>query len=398
MDLIVCSLEPWDEVWRRNQFLVDGLLSRDAVDRVLFVEPTCDPLHQVRTGQRPQLGKGLAAVAGYQGRLHRLELTKWLPRTAGPWADRWLRRGVRRAVRRLGMGSPVLWINDPGWAHLVSATGWPSLYDITDDWAAAERGPREHQRIVSNEHMLMQTCEAVVVCSPSLARSKGRIRTVELIRNAVDVSRYREDLPPPADLGESAAALYVGTLHEDRLDVDLCLRIGEALAAAGAALVLLGPNALSPEHTRLLSRAAGVRLLGPRAHHEVPAYLQHADVLVVPHKVDEFTDSLDPIKLYEYQAAGSPIAAVAVSGFRELQGTPGAVIRTAEDLPAAIAQLIADPPQEVGPFELADWSDRVTAMATVIEDVVGRAADDPADQAPARRQYSSETKDTPTGR
>src|SRR5699024_4450703 len=185
-----CSLEPWDEVWRRNQYLIDGLLYRGAVDRVLFVEPTCDPLHELRSGRRPQLGRGLTEVPGHQGRLQRLQLTKWLPRAAGPWAERRLRRGVHRAVRRLGLEAPVLWINDPGWAHLVSAAEWPSLYDITDDWAAADRGRREHRRIVANEEVLLASCEAVVVCSSSLVRSKGGAREVELIRNAVDVGRY----------------------------------------------------------------------------------------------------------------------------------------------------------------------------------------------------------------
>ena len=43
----------------------------------------------------------------------------------------------------------------------------------------------------------------------------------------------------------------------------------------------------------------------------VPAYLRHADVLLVPHVVDAFTDSLDPIKLYEYRAGGRPgVAAI----------------------------------------------------------------------------------------
>ncbi|TLP97043.1 glycosyltransferase family 1 protein [Nesterenkonia salmonea] len=382
MDLIVCSLEPWDDVWRRNQFLVDGLLRQQTVHRVLFVEPTRDPLHQIRTGQKAQLGQGLIPVPGYGGRLHRLELTKWLPRAVGPWAHSLLRRGVRGAVHRLGMKSPVLWINDPGWAHMVHATNWTSLYDITDDWAAAERPPREHQRIVTNDQKLVQRCDAVVVCSPHLAHSKGGVRPIELIRNAVDVARYREPLPRPTDMGDSRSAVYVGTLHEDRLDVDLCLRIGGQLAALNAALVLVGPNALSTENTTLLNHAPGVRLLGTRAHHTIPAYLQHADVLVVPHKVDEFTDSLDPIKLYEYQAAERPIAATPVSGFRELEDTPGVVIQPSDDLPHAVAQFIAEPPAQVGPFQLADWSDRVTAMAAVLNSAAESAEDSAARRRP----------------
>ena len=47
--LVVCSLEAWDEVWRRNQFFVDGLLERDPLLRVLFVEPPFDYLLQLRS-------------------------------------------------------------------------------------------------------------------------------------------------------------------------------------------------------------------------------------------------------------------------------------------------------------------------------------------------------------
>ena len=38
-DLVVVSLEAWDQVWRRNQHLVSRLLARDPSLRVLFVEP-----------------------------------------------------------------------------------------------------------------------------------------------------------------------------------------------------------------------------------------------------------------------------------------------------------------------------------------------------------------------
>ena len=59
-------------------------------------------------------------------------------------------------------------------------------------------------------------------------------------------------------------------------------------------------------------------LLGPREHTAVPAYLTNADVLVVPHVVTPFTDSLDPIKVYEYLAAARPVVSTPVAGFREV--------------------------------------------------------------------------------
>ena len=82
--IVVCSLEPWDDVWRRNQYLVDALLREDAGLEVLFVEPSADPLHMLRRGGRGvRRGRGLRVLDGYEGRLWAFEPTKWLPRRLG---------------------------------------------------------------------------------------------------------------------------------------------------------------------------------------------------------------------------------------------------------------------------------------------------------------------------
>ena len=59
-------------------------------------------------------------------------------------------------------------------------------------------------------------------------------------------------------------------------------------------------------------------MLGARPYDRIPAYMQHADVVIIPHLVNRFTESLDPIKAYECLAAGRPTVATPVAGFREL--------------------------------------------------------------------------------
>lgn len=370
-ELVFCSLEPWDEVWRRNQYFLDGLLRRNPRLRVLLIEPVADPLHAVLTRKLPRPGVGLRKLPGYEGRLYALQTTKWLPRAAGPMADRLLVRAARRSARRVGFRTPTLWVNDPGWAGLLEA-GWPALYDITDDWLEADRGPREHERIVAGERRLMERCAVVVVCSRGLQASKSLIRPVELVQNAVDVHAYQQPRQRPHDLPAERVALYAGTMHEDRLDVDLCVEIAEHLARVGGTSVFVGPNALSAANTKRLEQSAGTLILGPRPHREVPAYLQHADVLTVPHRVDHFTESLDPIKLYEYEAVGRPIAATPVAGFRELDGARGVLIASADELPRRLAAALEHPADSVGPFAPVDWSQRVDAIQDILEGLAPR--------------------------
>lgn len=369
-DLVVLSLESWDRVWRRNQYLVAGLLRTDPDLRVLFVEPSADLAWDLVQRRRPRLGDGLreitdlAGVAG--GRLWRYEPTKILPRRLDPLGRTRTSRAVERTARRLGFHRPLLWVNDPSGAVVLDRTGWPALYDVTDDWLAADRSPDEHARLVQDETALLRDCAEVVVCSPALTVSKGTDRPVTLVQNAVDVEAYRTPATRPADLPDEPVALYVGTVHPDRMDLDLCVATARALDARGR-LVVVGPALLdTADRDRLL--AAGVLLLGPRDRRTIPGYLQHADVLVVPHVVTEFTDSLDPIKLYEYRAVGRPVVSTPVAGFRDARDEQ-TVVADGEDFVAAVRAAVPARtrfPEGAARYEVASWADRVNQMRDVI--------------------------------
>ncbi len=371
-DLVVASLEAWDGVWRRNQYLVAGLLRADPGLRVVFVEPAADPLHGLAMRRRPRWGRGLRPVRGVPGvavgRLWTYQPTKILPRRLDPRVDARAARAVLKVVRGLGFTSPVLWVNDPNAAALLEATDWPALYDVTDDWLEAERTPAEHDRLLRDEATLMGRCAEVVVCSPGLAASKGAVRPVTLVPNAVDVAAYRVPAPRPADLPAGAVAVYVGTIHADRIDVSLCAETARRIAGRGR-LVLVGPAPLSAgDRDRLAS--AGVLLLGAKDRSEVPGYLQHADVLVVPHVVTPFTDSLDPIKYYEYRAVGRPVVSTPVAGFRDSGGGDVTVAAGDEFVEAVAAALPAPTVYPVGAdLPVPSWDERVAQMGEIIDRV-----------------------------
>jgi teichuronic acid biosynthesis glycosyltransferase TuaH len=372
-DLVVLSLEAWDTTWRRNQHLVAGLLAADPGLRVLFVEPSADPLSDLRRRRRPALPRHPRPVAPADGRLFTHRPIKALPRRIDPHADDRLAAQTMRAAGSLGMRHPVLWINDPSGAALLRRTRWRSLYDVTDDWTVAERSGRALSRIVADDAFLIESAEAVVVCSAELQRRKasqrGHRTPPVLIPNGVDAAAYQARRPRPADLPAGACALYAGTLHRDRLDVELCAATARALAGR-ASVTLVGPNALGDTDTRLLGDA-GVVILGARPHDRIPAYLQHADVLLVPHRVSAFTDSLDPIKLYEYQAVAAPVVSTPVSGFRDWNDPRVVIAEDADFPPAVVAALDAPRPAAAPAAMLSDWSVRVRAMGEVIATLRG---------------------------
>lgn len=367
-DLVVISLEVWDEVWRRNQHLVAGLVRTQRVGKVLFVEPVVDIPHDLRHRRMPQpTGLRRVELAGSEAEIWALRPRKWLPRRLRTGSDRRRAAAIARTASRLGMSSPALWVNDPGGAEVLAGSGWPAFYDITDDWLLADRPAAELARLRRQEDFLMDNCRAVVVCSRELQRSKSARRDVHLIPNAVDLSPYRFSHPRPSDLPPGKIAMYLGTAHRDRVDVALCIQTAHTLAAdVNASLVLVGPAPLAPADLAALHQA-GVQILGPRPSAQVPAYLQHADVLVVPHVTTEFTRSLDPIKSYEYRAARRPVVAIPLPGFDDIDD-PAVRAVSPSEFPSAVASAIARPPSvsQAVPEDLPTWDQRVDQMAQVL--------------------------------
>jgi teichuronic acid biosynthesis glycosyltransferase TuaH len=360
--LVVCSLEAWDQVWRRNQFLSDVLLRRHPSLRVLFVEPPADPLFDVLNGRRPTFPR-LRRV-GYEGRLHALRPVKIVPRRLGSLADEALRLQVRSGVRMLGYANPTLWINDVTYAPLIARTRWPSLYDVTDDWLTAPFVDREVDRLAALEAVALEDADTVVVCSTALAATRGRTRPVKLVPNAVDSAHFTRPQERPLDLPRSPVVVYVGSLHESRLDVGLVVDLARRLARVNVALV--GPDSLGAESRRRLAMP-NVFVLGPRPYEQVPAYLQHADVIVVPHLVNEFTESLDPIKAYECLAVATPTVATPVAGFRELDRA--VVIAERDSFARAVESVVDSGHSERLASTPPTWEERATEFEDVLAEL-----------------------------
>ena len=362
-ELVVVSLEAWDNVWRRNQFLVRELLQLEPTLRVLFVEPPHDVLHAgLRARRIPPLDSTRLRTVEGEPRVMLMRPRKWLPRSVWPGVDASLARQVRRAALAAGFARPYLWVNDATYANLVVRTEWPATYDITDDWLDAAQAQRRRERLAANEATILRAADHVVVCSPELQRRKtvgGRLP--HLVPNAVDVTFFRTPQQRPRDLPTGKTAVYVGTLHDDRIDLRLVQMLANWLP--DVSFVFVGPNCLSEQSMSKLADKPNVYFLGPRPYSAIPAYLQHAEVIVVPHRVSPFTESLDPIKAYECVAVGTPTLATPVAGFRELGGPIHCAEASA--FPAVLARMLAER-EPTMPAPVPTWGDRAAEFWAIL--------------------------------
>lgn len=329
------SLEAWDDVWRRNQHFVAQLVDLGLVRTVRFHAPPVKLAHVAR--QRP--------VPGVEVMTPHLVL----PPTRG---GRWLLGREARATTR---GTDVLWVNDPVVGARCLRKGLRAVYDVTDDWRESDLGERDREVLVDAEDRLAEQA-LTVVCSEVLAdrwEQRYGLRP-PVVQNGVDLDAHRRSQPHPLP-GPGPHLVYVGTLHHERLDVDLLVAL--ARSRPGSSVDLVGPDHLDDTSRRALLATGNVRLHGPVGHTEVPGIMAAADVLLCPHLVTPFTLSLDAIKSFEYLASGRPVVATPSSGFQRFDAVPGLSVVPAERFADAVTSAVGTGPF-LGRADDASWAQR----------------------------------------
>lgn len=311
------SLEPWDDVWRRNQHFAWQLVEQGLVSRLVFVEPP-------RLGERPRRWSPRPGI----------QVVRPLLPAPKRLAGLQLAGALLRATALRGVD--VVWVNDSTLGRHSLGRGMRAVYDVTDDWRAFDNPPYIRQRIVAAEDELARRARTIV-CSEVLAqRWEERYGPrPPVVQNAVDLAAFKNVGPRQLD-GPGPHLGYVGTLHSQRLDVDLVLRLAREL---GGTMHLVGPDSLDEASRHRLMAEPRIRLHGPVPAAEVPAWMTAMDVLICPHLVNDFTLSLDAIKAHEYAAAGRPVVATPTSGF-QLLDDPGIVVVPPASFVAAVGAAV----------------------------------------------------------
>lgn len=242
--------------------------------------------------------------------------------------NRWL--ALRQLLRRLvARGQrPVLMLQRP--YLLPSLRGLPAalrVYEVTDDYVASTRTPGRERRVRRAHHRFLRQADLVWASTDNLVEQVRRQRRdAERCTMGVDYVAFsagtESEVPEPLRrLGRPRVGL-VGRLN-DRIDwplvESLCDRHPEWH------IVLVGPIYLAGSATRRaleqLEKRKNFHLLPAVPRSEMPAYIAHLDVCLIPYRVYEGTVGINPLKLYEYLATGRPVVSTplpAVENFADV--------------------------------------------------------------------------------
>lgn len=94
---------------------------------------------------------------------------------------------------------------------------------------------------------------------------------------------------------------FIGAVY-DWINVDLICKL--ALSHPDYSILIVGPVT---HGLGSLKKCPNIIMLGARRYDALPSYLACMDVCLIPFRLNKLTEAANPIKLYEYLAAGKPV-------------------------------------------------------------------------------------------
>ena len=377
MDVICFGQQGWDVCWVTKQHLLSRLAKRG--HRVLYVDPL--PVRggerRIRTLAAPLTSAGLREQAPrlWVQTLHDSPL---LPRIVNARRRPWI---IRAAMRRLRFDSPLCLALYPHARWLVEHTPHHGLiYFGEDDWTGfGGLTPKQAARLREEEETLLTRSDVALAVSPRLVQRFRQIQPrTYLQENAVDAEffgpEHLDDAEPHPDLDTLPRPRlgFIGQV-DDRLDPDLIARLSASFPESS--LVLTGRVAPTADEARLRA-LPNVHLTGYVSYEELPGVMRGLDVLLVPYRQTQLTQSCNPLKVYEYLATGRPVVSVDLEGLGVTRG----VIRTArshEEFVAQVREALADPKAgreaRLAAAAANSWEERTDLLEARMEEAKRRA-------------------------
>lgn len=229
----------------------------------------------------------------------------------------------------------ILWLTNPKYYYLTNKIKYKKMfYRCADDLSGFDN---TFNSFLKFEEKIIKNSGEVFITSHELLERKKYLRDdFVYLPNGVDINNFtkKEYILPDEFLNDkNKKCIYVGAI-ETWFDIKLVRLCAEKLS--NISFYVIGPIKINIDELKSLKN---VFLLGKKDYKDIPNYMYFSDVGIIPFKVNKLTDSVSPIKLYEYMSVGLNVVS---TNFKEMQyiNSPAYVAKDYDEFCSNIEQAI----------------------------------------------------------
>ena len=281
-----------------------------------------------------------------------------------PADDDRLAQALRQFSEVCQLDQIVSIIDLPLWRALAQRLpGNLLVYDCMDFHGGFSSNSEE---MLAEESRLLKEADLVITTSERLSEMVAEEAPNTLIRNAGEVEYFAKSPEKRAYESDRPVVGYLGAIAEW---FDMALVAHAAKSLPEWQFVLVGSTHSSD--VAQVRRLPNVELIGEVPYEEAAAWVHSFDVALIPFQITELTLCTNPVKAYEYLAAGKPVVSTALPEVELMDG----MVHVAENRDSFV-ELLKAAMQEVGDADLArtrsewaaghDWESRAVALEEAI--------------------------------
>ncbi len=212
---------------------------------------------------------------------------------------------------RCGIKAAIGIVNLPFWRGVVESLPATLLvYDCMDYHAGFSTNS---DAMLGEEELLLKSADLVITASAKLSKMVANEADNVLIRNAGEIDFFAKQ-PESLKIGTHRPVVgYYGAIAE-WFDLDLVIKAARHYPEWNFVLV----GAVTDQDTEEAASLPNVRFTGEVPYKDLPGYLYAFDVCMIPFKICELTLCTNPVKVYEYCAAGKPVVSSSMPELMEI--------------------------------------------------------------------------------
>jgi O-antigen biosynthesis protein len=277
-----------------------------------------------------------------------------------------IRRQITDFLETNFFNSCTIIVQQPAWTELVGQ--FASSQIIFDCMDLHQGFNNIHKAVIENESKLLTYSHKVVVTSDILQNNLISIsnKTPVIIRNGCSPDHFDQ---LGSNNHQDVYVGYFGAIAE-WFDAKLLRQVAESLP--NIKFELIG-NVTSEEATSLLSDLPNISFLGEVPYDSLRNYIGKWSVGIIPFKLDPLILATNPVKLYEYSAAGLPTVATSIPEVKKakLDNDLIGISENAQEFVANITKAIQNKKdweqKLISWSKLHTWSNRALEISNLIE-------------------------------
>lgn len=230
---------------------------------------------------------------------------------------------LRKVEKFLNLENIIFWSYNPMFIDFIGKLNEKMfVFDTVDNWTEHPSYTKmiSKETLASNYQEIAYKADLIFTVSKELLayyKEKQRTEDIFWVPNGVDFDHYNNpDLTEKdnilANIDEPIIG-YLGTIQE-RVDLDIIEYL--AKTHQDKKIALCGPiwPVVEEQVKDKLEKYDNIIFTNRVSYQDAPSYMQRFDVAIIPHKIDNFINSTNPMKMYEYLACGKPVVTTRGAG------------------------------------------------------------------------------------